>query len=72
MTVPQRPPLTDEHPVWVHLITLAIVACLGLVTAVLLDLADIPWPETVAMCVWFACLCLLTAVALTNRLRPPV
>lgn len=70
MTVPPaRPPMTDSHPVWVHLMTLGAVATVGLIVAVALGLALIPWPETIGVCVWFLGLCVLTAVTLSNRLR---
>jgi hypothetical protein len=70
MTIPpSRPPITDSHPVWVHLMGLAVVACAGLVLAVAIGLAVIPWPETFGACAWFAGLCILTAITLSNRLH---
>jgi hypothetical protein len=70
MTVPPtRPAITDSHPVWVHLMFLAALSSLGLVLAVAVGLAAIPWAETVGVCVWFLGLCILTAVSLSNRLR---
>jgi hypothetical protein len=71
VTIPPRPPYTDSNPVWVHLMTLALVADVGLVVAVALGLALIPWAETIGVCIWFAGLCALAANNLTKRLRLP-
>lgn len=66
MTTP-RPAMTDSHPVWVHLMTLAAVAVIGILLVVFAGLAAIPWPETVAVCVWITVLCVVFAGTLSAR-----
>jgi hypothetical protein len=67
-----RPAITDSHPIWVHLITLAAVASGGVLFAVAIGLSAIPWPETIAVCIWFSVLCVLTAMALSSRPARPI
>lgn len=66
MTTP-RPAITDSHPVWTHLVTLALIASLGVLVAVAVGLAAIPWPDAIGVCIWFSVLCVITAIALTSR-----
>jgi hypothetical protein len=70
MTSPPLPAARSVQPVWTHLLITGLVAALGLVLAVAVGWAAIPWAETIGTCVWFGGLCLLCAASLNARVRP--
>jgi uncharacterized membrane protein len=70
MVNPINTPPRAQQVVWLHLLVLALVACLGLIVARAVDWTDMPWPTVWGSCVWFAGLCVLTAIALAPKVRP--
>lgn len=70
MANPIESPPRAHQVVWLHLVVLALVACLGLIIARALDWTDMPWPTVWGASIWFAVLCVLTAIALVPKVRP--